>query len=61
MISGDGSGGSSTPPVPVAVNNFPAVQTVQGNVAVDKTVTVTGSVAVTNLPAVQQVAGTVNV
>jgi hypothetical protein len=60
MITGD-SGGSTTTPVPVAVNNFPAVQTVQGNVAVDKTVNVTGSVAVTNLPAVQQVVGTVNV
>jgi hypothetical protein len=58
-ITGDSGGG--TAPVPVAVNNFPAVQTVQGNVAVDKTVTITGTVAVTNLPAVQQVVGVVNV
>jgi hypothetical protein len=59
-VVGDGGSGGSAP-VPVAVNNFPTVQTIQGNVAVDKTVTVTGSVAVTNLPAVQQVTGTVSV
>jgi hypothetical protein len=56
VISGNGNDTSSSP-VPVAVSNFPQIQPV----AVDKTVTVTGSVAVTNLPAVQQVAGTVNV
>jgi hypothetical protein len=57
MMNGDGTGGSSSGPVPVSVANFPQVQPVQ----VDKTVTVTGSVAVTNLPAVQQVAGMLNV
>jgi hypothetical protein len=56
MMTGDGNGTTSSP-VPVAVSNFPQIQPV----AVDKTVTVTGSVAVTNFPAVQQVAGTVNV
>lgn len=56
LINGDG-GGVSSGPVAVSVANFPQVQPV----AVDKTVTVTGSVSVTNLPAVQQVAGTVNV
>ena len=49
IVNGDG-GGSTTSPVPVAVSNFPAVQAIQGNVAVEKTVTVTGSVAVTNFP-----------
>jgi len=51
----------SSIPVPVTVKEVPAVQSVQETVAVDRTVTLTGSVAVTNLPAVQQVAGTVNV
>jgi hypothetical protein len=40
---------TAIPPVPVAVQNFPAVQTIAGNVNVD------------NLPAVQQVAGSVDV
>jgi hypothetical protein len=55
-ILGDG-GTTGSGPVSVAVANFPQVQPV----AVDKTVTVTGSVAVTNLPAVQNVAGSINV
>lgn len=53
-----------TVPLPVAVNNFPAEQTVTGGVTIENfpaEQAVTGSVAIENFPAEQAISGTVGV
>jgi hypothetical protein len=55
---------TAIPPVPVAVQNFPATQAVVGTVSIDNlpaVQAVSGTVQVGNLPATQQVGGTVSV